>query len=119
MTGLKLKDFYRVKYLSDVHCNGNRILFVVTKPDEKKNDYESSIWLFDGKPKRFTSGTKDSSPRWSKNGKNIAFVSERGREKISGIFLSVPRGERRSLSANLTAKFPLLYGQLTGRVYFS
>jgi dipeptidyl aminopeptidase/acylaminoacyl peptidase len=87
MTGLRLKDFYRMKYLSDVRCSGSRILFVVTKPDERKNDYESRIWLFDGKLKHFTGGPKDSSPRWSKDGKSIAFVSERGREKTSGIYI--------------------------------
>ncbi len=94
MKRLQLNDFFKLRFLSDLNVLGERAVFVVTRPDRGRNDYFSSIWTYDGRLRKFTSGRKDSCPRWSKDGKSIAFVSERGTEKENGIFtISTSGGE--------------------------
>jgi dipeptidyl aminopeptidase/acylaminoacyl peptidase len=67
--------------------DGTRIAFVVRQMDEEKNDYVSNIYLVNrqGESRQFTSGDKDASPRWSPDGKWIAFVS--GRKEKAQIHL--------------------------------
>ena len=71
--------------------DGSNVAFVVTTIDVDENDYRSRVWLaaLDGAtpPRPFTAGEgKDSTPRWSPDGRSLAFVSER-EEKQSGIYV--------------------------------
>ena len=65
-----------------VSPDGTRVAFVVSTPDLEKNRNKSDIWLVSmkgGEPKRLTTSEgADYSPRWSPDGKRIAFVSTRG-----------------------------------------
>src|SRR6185503_1204365 len=58
--------------------DGKQVAFTRVVINEAKDDYETSLWLVpaDGSaaPRVLTSGTRDSSPRWSPDGKAIAFV---------------------------------------------
>ncbi len=92
MKQLKPEDIFRLRFLSDLNVSGRRAAFVVTGLDRKKNDYRSAIWMYDGKLKKFTSGPRDRCPRWSADGKRLAFVSERGKEGDTGIFTISPSG---------------------------
>jgi dipeptidyl aminopeptidase/acylaminoacyl peptidase len=80
---VKPRDLLRIKWPGDprISPDGQRVAFVVTTMDEERDEYLSNIWVVDwkgGKPRRFTSGRKrDTSPRWSPDGKWLAFVSER------------------------------------------
>jgi dipeptidyl aminopeptidase/acylaminoacyl peptidase len=77
-------DFMRIKRISDLQISpkGDLIAFVITKMDLEKNSSDSDIWILpsDEKiPRRLTSSQKaDFSPRWSPDGKEIAFISSRG-----------------------------------------
>ncbi len=94
MKRLKADDFFRLRFLSDLNVSAEKAAFVVTRPDRKKDDYRSEIWMYDGRLKKFTAGPKDRCPRWSNDGKHLAFVSERGNEKENGIFtISTSGGE--------------------------
>jgi dipeptidyl aminopeptidase/acylaminoacyl peptidase len=61
-----------------VSADGKTVAFVRVDANEKKDDYDTSVWLVatDGKtpPRRFTAGPRDSAPRFSPDGSLLAFV---------------------------------------------
>jgi dipeptidyl aminopeptidase/acylaminoacyl peptidase len=81
---LTFDDFIKVKRLSDVQLSprGDLLAFVVTEIDKTQNRGNSDIWVaaVDGTGlRRLTSSPQaDFSPRWSPDGKTIAFISTRG-----------------------------------------
>src|SRR5688572_28705723 len=76
-------DLLRIKWLGDprISPDGTRVAFVVTTLDRERDEYLSNVWVVEWKgrkPRRFTAGRKrDTSPRWSPDGRWLAFVSER------------------------------------------
>jgi dipeptidyl aminopeptidase/acylaminoacyl peptidase len=65
--------------------DGARVAFVVTTVDLEENEYRSRVWLAhtDGSvaPQPFTAGDRrDGRPRWSPDGRWLAFVSHRADE---------------------------------------
>jgi dipeptidyl aminopeptidase/acylaminoacyl peptidase len=80
-------DLYHIVSLSDPRFSpdGRRIAYVRTEMKRDSNSYRSAIWVVDadgGQPRRFTAGDKrDAAPRWSPDGRWLAFTSTRGGEK--------------------------------------
>lgn len=82
-----------------------RVAFVVQTNDGEHDERLTSIWLADppgaGHPERgarsFTSGTKDAAPRFSPDGRTLAFVrgEQEGRKRL--YLISVGGGEARAL----------------------
>ena len=50
--------------------------------------YRSSLWLWDGEVRQLTHGSNDSTPRWSPDGKTLAFV-RKGKERTDPTQLAV------------------------------
>jgi len=61
-----------------VSANGRTVAFTRVDASEKKDEYETSIWVAatngNTPPRRFTAGPRDSAPRFSPDGTLLAFV---------------------------------------------
>ncbi len=93
---LSFETFMQLKRISDpqISPDGTQVAFVVTEIDVSKNHSNSDIWILPmagGEAVRLTSspGT-DSQPRWSPDGKTLAFISSRSGS--AQIWLLNPQG---------------------------
>ncbi len=86
--------------------DGRQVAFTRVTINEGKDDYETALWLVpadgSGAPRAITSGTRDSSPRWSPDGKTLAFVrspDKDGRPQPAQIYLlALDGGEARPIT---------------------
>jgi dipeptidyl aminopeptidase/acylaminoacyl peptidase len=81
---IEIDDLFRIKLISDpqVSPNGQSAAFVLTWLRKKEDDYASNIWMVPTDAhtpaKAFTrSESRDTSPRWSPSGGELAFLSTR------------------------------------------
>ncbi len=96
---LKIEDMYKLRLVGDVQISptGNEIAFVVGRMNRRKDEYLSRVYLYDGKTRAFTSGPKDSMPRFAENGESIVYV--RKGEKESEIrIIPLKGGESRVIA---------------------
>ena len=74
------KDLFDFVWIGDVQVSpdGTRVAFVRVSVNEKREGYDTSIWMVPSAggeaPHRLTNGIHDASPRWSPDGKYLAFV---------------------------------------------
>ena len=102
---ITVDDFVNIQMVSDprVSPDGKRVAFVKRHIDAEKNKYRSEIWVadLDGglEPRKFTSSeTSAGSPRWSPDGKQIAFVSDRQKPKSQIFSIPANGGEAAAIS---------------------
>jgi len=73
------KDLFSFNWIADPQLapDGSRVAFVKVTVNEKKDGYNTAIWIVStatGETKQLTAGTRDGSPRWSPDGKSLVFV---------------------------------------------
>ena len=101
------EDLYKINKVSDprVSPDGKWIAYTVSVPDLAADKYNSDIWIVPlegSKAKQLTNNpSSDYSPRWSPDGKKIAFVSNR--DGIANLYLiNAEGGEAKKLTSSKT-----------------
>ncbi len=121
-------DVYALVNAGDprLHPDGSRVAYVVTGADEEANEYRSAIWVapVDGsaEPVRFTSGEKrDTTPRWSPDGRWLAFSSNRGEEKAPAAIyvIGAGGGEARKLTEQKESVESIVWSPDSTRIAFT
>lgn len=98
--GLTEKDLGKFKLVGNIDAFRKKLVFQVTEISIEKDDYFSRLYLYDKKVQPFTSGKKDSNPRFSPDGKLVAFTSKRDKEGKEAELYVIPTdgGEARLLA---------------------
>lgn len=105
--GITPEDFYHIVEVSDPRLSpdGQWVAFVRQEVDRVDNTYRRHIWLArsDGSapPRQFTNGPQsDTSPRWSPDGRWLAFVSQRGGDEAKAqiYLIRTDGGEARAVT---------------------
>ena len=104
------KDIFDFVWVANpqVSPDGSHVAFTRVNVDEKRTGYETSIWIVSTSggedPVRLTNGKHDAQPRWSPDGRRMAFVrggdkDESGKPKPAQIaLLSFSGGEARIIT---------------------
>ena len=99
------EDLYRFRLItdSDISPDGARVVYSLQRVDRKTEKKFTNLWMAPtdaGRPAQFTYGDHaDSQPRWSPDGRAIAFISDRGGAKQCQIYvIPVDGGEARKLT---------------------
>lgn len=98
--GVTPEDYFAFEFVSDPRLSpdGKLVAYVVTTVDQKQNRRHSSIWMTaiddSRSPWQFTTSPQNSnSPRWSPDGRWLAFISSR-----PSIETGAPRGATESVA---------------------
>src|SRR5215210_3320229 len=76
-----IDDLMKVRNILDLRMSpdGTEVLYVLSVLDAEKGKYNTNVWVVpvkDGKSLQLTRGTgRDDTPRWSADGKRVAFLS--------------------------------------------
>ena len=114
-------DIYQFQIVSDaaISPTGLHVIYVQQHIDKTTEAKHSNLWLATtsgGRPRQFTYGDQnDHSPCWSPDGSTIAFLSNRGAEKKTQIYvIPVDGGEARKLTS-MDGSFAQLLWSADGR----
>jgi dipeptidyl aminopeptidase/acylaminoacyl peptidase len=101
---LTLEDTWAFRLITGMRLSpdGQRIAFTLETQDKELNEKRSAIWVLDvnkSVPHQFTSGAKqDSSPRWSADGRLLAFLRNDQGDKSQVWVMPADGGEARRLT---------------------
>src|SRR5437868_11541404 len=73
------KDLFNFVWIGDpqISPDGSRVAFVRVTVNDKKDGYNTAIWTVTtatGETRQLTNGPRDTTPRWSPDGKYLVFV---------------------------------------------
>ena len=97
MSGIKVQDFYDMRFLGNLNVANGRVFFEVFKPVEKSNKYESEILeLTDNGTAKYTRGNEDRDSVIDRTGFRMAYLT-RVDKKTSIFIKNIETGEERKL----------------------
>lgn len=106
--GITEMDLFKFAWIADpqISPDGSRVVFVKVWVNQKSDRYDTALWIVNTNgdaPRQLTAGPRDLSPRWSPDGKQLAFVrsaEKEGKPQPPQIFLlSLDGGEARPLTS--------------------
>lgn len=99
------EDLYRFQLIYDcrISPDGRQVVYNLRRVDKKSQKEYVNLWLVPaggGRARQFTYGDQvDRQPRWSPDGRQIAFISNRGDEQQPQIYvIPIDGGEARPLT---------------------
>jgi dipeptidyl aminopeptidase/acylaminoacyl peptidase len=101
---LVAEDFWSLRFVTEMKPapDGRSIAYTVEWNDQGANETHSAIWLYDlltSQTRRLTAGQKqDRSPRWSPDGRQLAFVSNRDVAETQIYLLQLEGGDAEPLT---------------------
>jgi dipeptidyl aminopeptidase/acylaminoacyl peptidase len=90
---MKAEDLYRIRLIDgcEISPDGGHVVYGLQRVDPKTEKKYSNLWVAPvskGSARQFTYGDRsDTQPKWSPDGKRIAFLSNRDDEKQSQIYV--------------------------------
>jgi len=106
--GITETDIFKFQWIADpqISPDGSRVVFVKVWVNQKADRYDTALWIVPTsgaeKPRQLTAGPRDSGPRWSPDGKRLAFSrspEKDGKPQPSQIYLlSFEGGEAQALT---------------------
>src|SRR4051794_10864453 len=121
-------DLYAFKWAPDprISPNGAEIAFTQVSVTAKHDNYQTSVWIVPatgGPARQLTSGAHDSMPRWSPDGKRLAFLraaEKDGKPDPTQIFvLDMAGGEARALTDLPKGAGPAIWSPSGRRIAFN
>ena len=127
---MRPEDVYALTSVGDPRLSpdGRHAAYVVNRVDREANAYRAAIWVApldgSGEPRQFTSGERsDHTPRWSPDGRWLAFVSNRDGEdeKAHGELYVLPAdgGEPRRLTEGKEGVESIAWSSDSRRIAFA
>ena len=89
-------DLFRFAWIGDpqIAPDGSQVVFVRVTVNVKEDRYDTALWLVPtsgaNAPRQLTAGPRDASPRWSHDGRRLAFVrapEKDGKVQAAQVFL--------------------------------
>jgi dipeptidyl aminopeptidase/acylaminoacyl peptidase len=118
-------DLINVPRIGDPQLSpdGASVLYTESRPDWKISKRVTHIWrqpLTGGEPQQLTTGVEsETAPRWSPDGRQIAFVTKRGDNEFAQLYLlAADGGEARQLTSHTSAVSSPTWAPDGSAIYF-
>ncbi len=93
------EDIGRLVVPEDPRVHSGRVVYVRSKVDLEEDRYHRSLWILEnGEHRQITKGPGDSSPRWSPDGRLLAFLRSDGEAKPQVALVELSDGEPRTIT---------------------
>ena len=123
------KDLFTFTWIADpqISPDGETVAFVRVTVNDKDNRYETSLFAVPAAggedPRRLTSGTRDTAPRWAPDGRRLAFVravEKDGKAQPAQIYLlPMDGGEARAITEGTSAAGDPVWSPDGSRIAFT